>query len=1163
MTNPSNGRLGPLVYLAANWISRLGVLLTTIGGVSWLFTLPLQLGAAGPANPYLALLTVFGLPLIFFTGLILIPIGIRLKERRTRRAGVYPTSFPPANWAHPEFRKLATFVLVATGANVIIGGHLTYSAVEHMDSVSFCGQSCHVMEPEFIAYQVAPHSNVACTDCHVGEGAGALIESKLNGLNQLVGVIFDSYPRPVPTPVHNLAQGQLTCAKCHSDRDLGSTRKEWVYFASDEANSATRTELLLHVGGGTNAGGAHGAHMANGAKIEYRSDPKRSTIPWMRYIAPDGGETVFAAPDWDPAREREFELRTMDCTDCHNRAAHSFENESKAIDAALAAGLIDASLPFVKREGLKAVREAYSSREEAARRIPEAIRAFYAGRSDAAVDTAARELLAIYERNVWPQFGVSWGVHPNHGGHEDAPGCFRCHEGLQVSQDAARRPVADDCSACHAIVADGQPLSATDGPRVTLTGTGRGLPGEIVYPSKAGPAPFDHAQHVDFENGDCTACHNRLFPMARADLNYAPDLHRAAEAAGSSCAGCHVSGGKAFASANNCSRCHTGLSAPPPAMARVAPATPSPLPGELRYETALGQALFDHAKHVDHSQGRCVDCHNKLFPMQGGVELNYGADLHRAAEAAKTSCAGCHVAGGSAFASAENCAQCHVGLGQPRATPPSGLTGIPPVPSVDTRLGRARFDHSKHIELADGKCTDCHNQVFPLAKGLLNYKDNLHRTAEAEKTSCGACHHPGGEAFASQDNCLKCHDGPRAEAQGSLLGLPDAILYANRLGDVKFDHDRHIADSKGDCQACHNEPWPMRKLGLKGYAEDYHRDAESRGTSCASCHAPAKTAFGTLNNCTRCHQDLELERGRRAAFASTPWAMLLLFAIPMGARGQAARPAATATGGYVGSDRCAVCHAEQFNAFPTNPHAAVERSKRWEAAEVACESCHGPGLAHVQALDPAALAVWGEGQPHVLNRACLDCHGGHGSQAGRFFSDHARNGLSCASCHQVHEAPARPLLAEASNALCAGCHADVSAAFNRPFRHKLHEGAIGCTDCHNPHGEAPPAQMTRVSANETVCLKCHADKRGPFPFEHAPVKMEPCGVCHEPHGSSNPRMMTRHDVGQLCLECHTTSLATLGGSPPAFHDLRSARFRNCTICHSKIHGSFVSRDYLR
>lgn len=129
---------------------------------------------------------------------------------------------------------------------------------------------------------------------------------------------------------------------------------------------------------------------------------------------------------------------------------------------------------------------------------------------------------------------------------------------------------------------------------------------------------------------------------------------------------------------------------------------------------------------------------------------------------------------------------------------------------------------------------------------------------------------------------------------------------------------------------------------------------------------------------------------------------------------------------------------------------------------------------------------------------------------------------------------------------------------------------MSCVDCHNPHGSLLPQSIQTVAGNDRGCFRCHGDKRGPFVFEHAPLRLEGCISCHAPHGSANPRMLNRQEVRFTCLECHANTAAaaanaagTLGGVPPAFHDLRSTRFKNCTLCHVKVHGSYVNRALLR
>ncbi|MFB3776718.1 MAG: DmsE family decaheme c-type cytochrome [Bryobacteraceae bacterium] len=305
-----------------------------------------------------------------------------------------------------------------------------------------------------------------------------------------------------------------------------------------------------------------------------------------------------------------------------------------------------------------------------------------------------------------------------------------------------------------------------------------------------------------------------------------------------------------------------------------------------------------------------------------------------------------------------------------------------------------------------------------------------------------------------------------------------------------------------------------------------------------------------------------------------PFSVLCLIAVlcvsVYGAK-QAAAPAPATT---VGSDTCSACHEDISKSFQKNPHAAVEKDKRrgWEGK--ACESCHGPGSVHAESADKKDIRNPGALPVVQADKICLSCHLNQPTQIGRLHGSHARTQVSCTSCHPVHKPESgamTPRQAPAVNKLCQGCHTQEWAAFQRPHAHNLNRGAMSCVDCHNPHGSLLPGSMRAISANELGCFKCHGDKRGPFAYEHASVRLQGCTACHEPHGSANPRMLTRHEVRFVCLECHANKPAasvqalppTLGGIPPAFHDLNSPRYRNCTLCHVKIHGSHINRALLR
>jgi DmsE family decaheme c-type cytochrome len=304
-------------------------------------------------------------------------------------------------------------------------------------------------------------------------------------------------------------------------------------------------------------------------------------------------------------------------------------------------------------------------------------------------------------------------------------------------------------------------------------------------------------------------------------------------------------------------------------------------------------------------------------------------------------------------------------------------------------------------------------------------------------------------------------------------------------------------------------------------------------------------------------------------------AVLLVFFYPLMDTGSAQEAASEEAPKreYVGSVMCQGCHEDIYNSFVKNRHWAIETDKRRGYENNSCESCHGPGSVHSETVSPddivnPAKALIGESL-----QSCLKCHARQPTNVGQVHNSHARNQVACVGCHSVHkpEAVATTNRNERINQQCYSCHLNQRASFKRPHAHPIEQGAMSCVDCHNPHGSPLGVQARLVHANEPNCFRCHGDKRGPFTFEHAPMRVEGCGSCHQPHGSANPRMLTRHEVMFQCLECHsniaqpggTTNTGAQGGIPPAFHDLRSPRIRNCTVCHIKVHGSHVNKAFLR
>jgi nitrate/TMAO reductase-like tetraheme cytochrome c subunit len=464
----------PALFFGNNPISLAGGAITTASGVTMVAYWLVQFFGRFNDNPYLGIIFFLLLPALFVLGLLLIPVGLLLRRRKLQKAGQIPAAFPKIDFNEPVFRHGLDIVLVTTIVNLLIVAMASYRGAAYMDSPQFCGQSCHVMHPEYAAYQISAHSHVACVDCHIGSGAQAYFSAKVNGTKQLIEVSFHpiagiapkmipDYPTPIESPVRNLRPAREICEGCHTPaRFIGEKLLVKSSFADDEKNTETQSVVVLHLGGRDSLShltGIHGVHLGH---IEYvATDSTRTTIPWVQKRNPDGSETVFTtlpAGSAAPAGER----RVMDCIDCHNRAAHTFVTAEDAINRAMAEGAISPDLPWVHKEGLVLLKASYGSQDEAREKIPAALDAFYRNghpevlaSKAALVKAAGEQLVTLYSQNVFPSMKVTWGTHPNHIGHMNYPGCWRCHDGSHAAQDGTA--ITQDCSACHNLLAQDEP----------------------------------------------------------------------------------------------------------------------------------------------------------------------------------------------------------------------------------------------------------------------------------------------------------------------------------------------------------------------------------------------------------------------------------------------------------------------------------------------------------------------------------------------------------------------------------------------------------------------------------------------------------------------------------------------------------------------------------
>ncbi len=291
-------------------------------------------------------------------------------------------------------------------------------------------------------------------------------------------------------------------------------------------------------------------------------------------------------------------------------------------------------------------------------------------------------------------------------------------------------------------------------------------------------------------------------------------------------------------------------------------------------------------------------------------------------------------------------------------------------------------------------------------------------------------------------------------------------------------------------------------------------------------------------------------------------------------------PAAALAQDYVGSNVCQTCHADIYDAFFRNPHYKNLANASTAPENTGCEGCHGPASLHIQRGGgsdsiPHAFSLM---QPGEVVNTCLRCHSQTISRANIRRSEHTLSDVVCVNCHSIHssEAPKFLLAKAQQREVCYTCHLTVRAQFSMPFKHRVNEGFMQCTDCHNPHGAfaatwnmaARPRMVGQGEGNEEPCLTCHTDKRGPFVYEHPGVRLEGCERCHNSHGSTNARLLKRPVTFTLCLECHNGA-DSFGRQADGItvqspsHNMTDPRYQNCTTCHNRIHGSNSDSLFLR
>ncbi len=459
-------------------------------------------------NSFLGIFIYMVLPALMVFGLLLIPIGMIRAKRQEKRKVADAPQYPLFDFNKPSTRNAAIIFLVGTVFLVILSSIGSFQAFHITESNEFCGKLCHnVMKPEYAAYQNSPHSRVNCVECHVGSGAGWYVRSKITGLYQIYAVITGQFPRPIPTPIESLRPATETCEHCHwPEKFYDRKQRNIISYLADEATTAWNVHLQMKTSASNSAhGNAQGIHwhINKDVKIEYISSVRnREKIPWVKYTNLKTGEvTIFEDNDekLTAAQHDTLKIRKMDCIDCHNRPSHNYQAPQNFIDELITAGKIPHELPDVKIVAMDILNQDYSTTDSAMVAIKTQVNEYYSAMYPELLETSKKEIeKAIagmqegYSQNFFPEMAVKWTAYPNHIGHMETNGCFRCHNDRHTSESG--KVISRDCDLCHNIVAQG-------------TDT------EMQISNSFNPLEFRHPIEINDEwrTKLCSDCHYKLY----------------------------------------------------------------------------------------------------------------------------------------------------------------------------------------------------------------------------------------------------------------------------------------------------------------------------------------------------------------------------------------------------------------------------------------------------------------------------------------------------------------------------------------------------------------------------------------------------------------------------------------------------------------------------